>query len=102
MNPESITTLVEAVCTILGILLTAYVIPWLKSKIGEDKYQKLIEFVKICVRAAEQLFPDGDGTIKKSYVRGLVSNYAQSLAIGLNEAEIDAIIEGIVNSIKKG
>lgn len=102
MNPETITMLVESVCTILGILLTAYIIPWFKNKVGENKYDKLVEFTKICVRAAEQLFSDAENELKKSYVRSQIIIYADQLAIGLNESQLDAIIEGIVNSIKKG
>lgn len=100
MTPEMITKITECAITIILLIVSAYVIPFLKSKIGTDKMQLLKDFVEAAVRAAEQLYKPEEWKLKKDYVTHLVSEKANDLGIGLNEAEIDAIIEGIVNYVK--
>lgn len=100
MTPEMITKITECAITIILLIVSAYVIPFLKSKIGTDKMQLLEDFVEAAVRAAEQLYTPEEWKLKKDYVTHLVSEKANDLGIGLNEAEIDAIIEGIVNYVK--
>lgn len=100
MNEQMISKLVELALTVIALIVSAYVIPYLKSKIGADKMQLIQEFVEACVRAAEQIYTKEDWKLKKDYVTKLVTEKATDLGIGLNEAEIDAIIEGIVNYVK--
>ncbi|MBO4266606.1 MAG: phage holin [Lachnospiraceae bacterium] len=100
MTPEMISKITECTITVIILIVSAYVIPFLKNKIGTDKMQLLQEFTETCVRAAEQLYTPEDWKFKKEYVTKLVSEKANDLGIGLNEAEIDAVIEGIVNYVK--
>lgn len=100
MTQELLTKLIEAILTVIAILITGYLIPWLKTKIGADKYAQLEQFTEACVRAAEQLYTPEEWKLKKAYVVSLISEKADSLGIGLNEAEIDALIEGVVNFVK--
>lgn len=100
MNEVMITKIVELTLTVIALIVSAYVIPYLRNKIGADKMQLLNEFVEATVRAAEQLYKPEEWKLKKDYVVKLVSAKADDLGIGLNEAEIDAIIEGIVNYVK--
>ena len=100
MTPEMISKITECMITVIILIVSAYVIPFLKNKIGTDKMQLLQEFAEACVRAAEQIYTKEDWKLKKDYVTRLVTEKATDLGIGLNEAEIDAIIEGIVNYVK--
>lgn len=100
MTPEMISKITECTITVIILIVSAYVIPFLKNKIGTDKMQLLQEFAEACVRAAEQIYTKEDWKLKKDYVTRLVTEKATDLGIGLNEAEIDAIIEGIVNYVK--
>lgn len=102
MTPELTTKLIETILTLLGILITAYVVPWLKEKIGEQKYNNFIDFVDRCVRAADQIYEPEQWLDKKVYVVGLVQDYAHKIGLCLDEAEIDAIIEGLVNILREG
>lgn len=101
MTPEMITKITESILTVVVLLVSAYVIPWLKTKIEADKLSMLDKFIESAVRAAEQLYKESPGSVKKEYVTQLVMEKANQLGIGLNEAEIDAIIEGIVNYVKE-
>ena len=56
-----ITPIVSAVLTIVAALITTFVIPYLKSKLSEQKRKRIKEYVDVAVQAAEQLFPTVDG-----------------------------------------
>ena len=100
MNTDLITKIVELLLTIIIMLLSAYVIPWIKTRIGAEKMKQLEQFCEAAVRAAEQLYTPDQWKQKKEYVLQLVTDKITSLGIGLNEAEVDAIIEGVVNFVK--
>lgn len=100
MTPEMITKVTECVLTVIVLLVSAYLIPWLKTKISEGKLEELEKFCEQAVRAAEQLYTPEEYKLKKAYVLSLINEQIEKLGLGLNEAEIDAIIEGIVNYVK--
>ncbi len=100
MTPEMITKVTECALTVIVLIVSAYVIPWLKTKISEEKLEELEKFCEQAVRAAEQLYTPEEYKLKKAYVLSLINEQIEKLGLGLNEAEIDAIIEGIVNYVK--
>lgn len=100
MKPEMITKITELTLMVVAMLITAYVIPWLRTKIESDKLEKIKIFCEQAVRAAEQLYTPEEYKLKKAYVLSLINEQIEKLGLGLNEAEIDAIIEGIVNYVK--
>lgn len=100
MNPELITKLVEAIVTVVIVIISAYVIPWLKNKVGEDKYATIIEFAEIVVRSAEKIYTPEQWQEKKQYAVNLVIEKAKNLGIDLSVEEVNAIIEGAVQAVK--
>jgi hypothetical protein len=100
MNPELITKLVEAIVTVVIVIISAYVIPWLKNKLGEDKYATIIEFAEIVVRSAEKIYTPEQWQEKKQYAVNLVIEKAKNLGIDLSVEEVNAIIEGAVQAVK--
>ena len=100
MSEEMIKLFVECVLGLIAFIVSTYLIPWLRTRIGADKMQMLEQFVEACVRAAEQMYTPEDWKLKKDYVTKLVTEKANELGLGLNEAEVDAIIEGVVNYVK--
>ena len=100
MNTELITKLVEAVVTVVIVLISAYVIPWLKGKIGDDKYATIVEFAEIVVRSAEKIYTLEEWAQKKRYAVEMVQKKAEELGITITTEEINAIIEGAVQAVK--
>ena len=100
MNTELITKLVEAVVTVVIVLISAYVIPWLKGKIGDDKYATIVEFAEIVVRSAEKIYTLEEWAQKKRYAVEMVQKKAEELGITITAEEINAIIEGAVQAVK--
>lgn len=100
MNPELISELTKAIVSVILILISAYVIPWLKNKIGDDKYATIIEFAEIVVRSAEKIYTPEQWQEKKNYAVELVIAKAKEVDIELSVEEINAIIEGAVQAVK--
>ena len=100
MNPEIITKLTEAIISVVVILISVYVIPWLKNKIGADKYNAILEFAEIVVRSAEKIYTAEQWQEKKNYAVEMVILKTKSLGIELSTDEVNAIIEGAVQAVK--
>lgn len=100
MTPELITKIVEAVVTILLALVSAYVIPWIKNRVGEDKYNLLVSFAETVVRSAEKIFTPEQWEQKKEYAVDMVLEKSNSLGLKIGIDEINAIIEGAVQAVK--
>jgi len=102
MDREMIEMLIKPVCVIIGMLLTAYVIPWLKQKIGTEKLTRLTSYAEIAVRAAEQIYSDEEFKLKKSYVLSYLVNKSYEMGMNVTTEDLDNLIESTVNYIKYG
>lgn len=100
MSPEIMTELTKAIISVVLILITAYVIPWLKNNVGDDKYAALVEFAEIVVRSAEKIYTPEEWAQKKAYAVNMLEKKAKEVGLNLNEKEINAIIEGAVQAVK--
>ena len=102
MGYEIIKPLVEAIIGVVAVIITGYLIPWLRGKIGEAKFDKLSAFTALAIRTAEQIYTVEQWQEKKAYVLEYVSNKAQEIGINMSAEDIENLIEGLVNEIKKG
>ena len=100
MSPELITKLTESIVTVVIILISAYVIPWLKNKVGEDKYNQIVSFAETVVRSAEKIYTPEEWAQKKRYAVEMVQAKAEEVGIKITPEEINAIIEGAVQAVK--
>ena len=56
MNMIDITPVINAVIALLAAGVSVFLIPWIKSKTTDAQRKELLEWVKIGVAAAEQLY----------------------------------------------
>ena len=83
------------ILVVLGILV-AFVVPWLKLKIGEAKLNELLFWIKKLVKAAEQIFRgSGLGAKKKQYVIQMLND----LGYTYDETKINPLIESAVKEL---
>ena len=65
-----VTDIVTALLGLLATVITAYIVPWLKEKLGAEKYQNTLFITQVLVEAAEQIFTGpGRGQEKLDYVK---------------------------------
>lgn len=101
MTSELFMKIVAAIITIVVALTSAYVVPWLKIKIGGQNFDVVTKYIYLAVKAAEQIFTVEQWAEKKQYVVNYINNIVKSLGITITAEQIDALIEGAVNDIKK-
>ena len=93
MNTVDITPILEAVVSLIAVVITVIVIPYIKSKNTVEKQQEISSWVKIAVSAAEQIYKGiGRGEEKKEYVL----NWLAEKGIKIDANELDAMIESAV------
>ena len=81
------TQIISAVIALISALVSAFLIPWLKTKIDANKLQTIKTYVEIGVKAAEQLYAATDGEEKKAYVINFLAEHVST---------IDQLIEAAV------
>lgn len=93
-----LTPIINAVIMLIAAVISAFVVPWLKGKIEAQKLTQILNWVKIAVNAAEQIYNEsGMGEKKKEYVL----NFLQQKGYTLDPEKIDAMIESAVYAIQK-
>ena len=88
-----ITQIVMGLITLLIGLAEAFLIPWIKTKISNEKLAKIVDTIDIFVAAAEQIAArDGyDGAWKKQHVIELLEKNGYTV-----DETIDEFIEAAV------
>lgn len=70
-----LTPVLGAVITLAITIMTAIVIPYIKKKIGDEKYAEIERWVGVAVQAAEQLFAgSGRGAEKLAFVEEFLAS----------------------------
>ena len=94
-----ITPIIEAVFALIAAVITAVVIPYIRSRTTAQQRAELNAWVRIAVSAAEQLYKgSGRGAEKKEYVL----NWLAAHGVIVDEGKLDALIEAAVYDINSG
>ena len=88
-----ITTIIEAVFTVIAATVTCLLIPWLRKRSSMEQQDTVMMWVRIAVEAAEQIFAGaGRGAEKKAYVTA----FLQKRGLYMDMDRIEAMIESAV------
>ena len=89
-----LTWLAELIVTVLAIVISRYVVPWLRGKITESKNTELKFWTTLAVEAAEEHYKDLRGAGAKKLKE--VSDFLAAKGYKLNDEEVLTLIDGIV------
>lgn len=94
--------ILKIVVSVATVFISLYVIPLLKEKLSESKYQRLLDMVEIAVRAAEQTIKgSGQGAVKKEQVLESVSFWMLQHGVDITAEQLDELIEAVVFNMKR-
>lgn len=94
----NITPFVNAVIALTAAVITAFVIPWIKSKTTSAQREEIDVWIKTAVTAAEQIFTEsGKGKEKKAYVL----KFLEEKNFGIDAESIDIMIESAVKNMNE-
>lgn len=88
-----ITFVIEALIALVSAIITAFVVPYIKSRTTAAQQEQLQGWVKIAVAAAEQIYTgSGRGSEKKAYV----VEWLTERGLTVDTDKVDALIESAV------
>lgn len=99
MSNEIIRYIIEAALVIIFIIMSRYLVPLIKSKIGNDKFTELAEWVKFAVLTAEQVLTASTGEQKKEYVISFIDELLEENKINITAEQLDVLIESAVKEM---
>ena len=97
MKNIDITPIIQALITLVSLVITGFIIPWLRQRLSNEKREKLRSWVAVAVRAAEQLYGSKTGLQKKEYV----VTFLLSKGLVFDVDEVTAMIESEVYQLTK-
>ena len=90
--------IIEAAFMLIAAVITAVIVPYIRSKTTDTQRAELQALVRIAVTAAEQLYVGtGKGKEKKAYVL----EWLNERGITVDSEKLDAMIESAVYSLKE-
>ena len=92
MKSIDITPIIEALIGLVSLIITGFLIPFLKQRLSNEKRERLRSWVSIAVAAAEQLMKNKTGLEKKEYV----VSFLLSKGLVFDIDEVTAMIEAEV------
>lgn len=84
----NLTPIIQAIITLLAALITYRLVPWLKSRVDEDRQAKFNALIKSLVFAAEQIYGAGNGEGKLDYVCGQLRERGYEVDLAMIEATV--------------
>lgn len=98
MNAELTTQLLQGILGLLSIIISGFLIPYLKEKYSFEKRKQVYQIVKTTVQAVQQIaIATGmSGAEKKTEVVRIING----MGIKLNSEELDRMIESCVLELK--
>ena len=91
-----LTQIILAIITLIGAIITRYLIPWIKEKTDEKQFEALKVLAKVGVYAAEQIFTSEQWKEKKQYVLDFLTKNGYSV----DAPAVDALIESLVRELR--
>lgn len=103
MQMDDITMMVlKVIVSVCAALITAYVLPYLKTLKDDKRYDMLFDMVALAVRAAEQTITEsGQGKAKKAKVIKFVTEWLGGKGIVVSEDDLSELIEAAVYQMHK-
>ncbi len=93
-----LTPIANAIISLSALLITTFLIPWIKAKISAEKLAEAQKWVTIAVQAAEMIYTEsGLNKTKKNYVRSYLINKGYDF----DADSINAMIESAVLTMKQ-
>lgn len=83
-----LTQLIQAILGVLAALITAYVVPLIKSRTTAQQQATLSALADVLVFAAEQVYGAGNGKKKLAYVAGKMEEHGFRVDIEQIEAAV--------------
>ncbi len=99
---EDILSVIQVVIPIACSLIAGFAIPWLKSKIENEKLEYMEKWAIYAVKSAELTFPEKkQGVEKKEFVIKFLNSMFNAKKTVVTEEQINVLVEFAVKELKE-
>lgn len=97
---EILFEIIKVVVMVAVLVITRYLVPWMKEKIGADKLATAEKWARYAVLKAQQVLWEQGGKDKKAYVTEFLKEILMAKNIALSDEQLDVLIEAAVKQMK--
>lgn len=98
---EKIFQIILASIPVFGAIITGFIIPFIKEKIGAEKLAKYEYWTSMAVKCAEMIFKEqGMGEAKKEYVVNFLNEMFNKNKVVITSEQIEILVEAAVKELK--
>ncbi len=97
---EIIFEILRLVVLLAVFVVTCYLLPLIKSKIGQDKLDEITKWVNATVLMAQQVHYAKSGPERKAIVVDLLKDILIAKNISISDKQLDLLIEAAVKAMK--
>lgn len=94
-------TILKIAITVCSVLVTYYLIPYIKTLTKKSEYAEIFQMIEDAVNAAEQTIKEsGQGKAKKAQVIAYATAWLNERGIKITEEQLSTLIEAAVFNIQ--
>ncbi len=97
---EILFEIIKVVVMVAALVITRYVIPWVRERIGADKLALVEKWARYAVLKAQQVMWADNGPERKAYVTEFLKELLIEKNIALSDEQLDILIEAAVKQMK--
>lgn len=97
---EIIFEIVKVVLMVAIFVVTTYLVPWIKAKIGAEKMAAIEKWTKYAVEMAQQVYWSKPGQDRKAIVTEILKEILTAKNIAISDEQLDILIEAAVKEMK--
>lgn len=97
---EIVFEVLRLVVLLAVFVVTCYLIPWIRGKIGQDRMDAVAGWVNTAVLMAQQVYHAKTGAERKAIVIELLKEILIAKNISISDSQLDMLIEAAVKAMK--
>ena len=97
---EIVFEIIKVIVMVAALIITRYLVPWIKNKIGADHLAVAEKWAKYAVLKAQQVLWAEKGQDRKAYVTEFLKEILIAKNIALSDEQMDVLIEAAVKQMK--
>lgn len=102
MTVEQMEIILKALAIALVAVFTMIIRPAIEKYVSQKDQEEIAYWIKVAIRCAEQLYTPEQWADKKAYVLNYITEKVNDMGLDYSAMDIENLIEGFVNEIKKG
>ncbi len=97
---EIVFEILKLIVLLTVFVVTCYLIPWIRVKIGQDKLAEITKWANAAVLMAQQVYAAKTGAERKAIVVDLLKDILIAKNISISDSQLDMLIEAAVKAMK--